>query len=78
LQRDQASARLVISALAVVEEERRAGVGTKLMTAIEDLGRARGAAMAMLDTNLRSYLSVPFYEERMGYQRQAVIFRKRL
>lgn len=78
IQRDLASARLVIEALAVVEGERRADVGTELMKAIEDLGRARGAVVATLDTNVRSYLSVPFYEERMGYQRQAVIFRKYL
>jgi GNAT superfamily N-acetyltransferase len=73
LQRDMASCRLVIEALAVVAEERRAGVGAALMTAVEEIGRARGAMVATLDTNLRSYLSVPFYE-RMGYERQAVIF----
>ena len=78
IQRDLASVRLVIDALAVVEDERRAGVGTELMKAIEDIGRVRGAVVATLDTNLRSYLSVPFYEERMGYLRQAVVFRKRL
>lgn len=78
IQRDLASARLVIDALAVVEEARRAGVGAELMKAIEEIGRARGAVVATLDTNLRSYLSVPFYEQRMGYQRQAVVFRKYL
>jgi len=38
----------------------------------------RGAAVVTLDTNLRSPLSVPFYENRMGYQRRGVIFRKEL
>ena len=78
LQRDLASTRLIIEALAVVEEHRRGGVGTELMNAMEDAGRSRGAAVATLDTNLRSFLSVPFYEDRMGYKRQAVIFRKQL
>jgi GNAT superfamily N-acetyltransferase len=78
LQRDLASSRLVIDSLAVVEEQRRSGVGTELMTAVEHAGRSRGAAVATLDTNLRSFLSMPFYEDRMGYQRHAVIFRKQL
>lgn len=30
------------------------------------------------DTNLSSPLSVPFYENRMGFTRQAVILRKAL
>ena len=78
LQRDLRSTRLIVDALVVIEEERRTGVGTDLMHAVEQAGRRRGAAVASLDTNLRSYLSVPFYERRMGYQRQAVVFRKHL
>ena len=42
----------------------------------EQWARSRGAALVSLDTNLRSPLSVPFYEDRMGYARHAVIFRK--
>ncbi|MFL6053433.1 MAG: GNAT family N-acetyltransferase [Actinoallomurus sp.] len=78
LQRDLSRVRLVINALAVVEEYRRRGVGTALMEAAETWGRRRGAAVAVTDTNLSSPLSVPFYENRMGYQRQAVILRKTL
>ena len=48
------------------------------MMAIEEAGRAQGAAVAVLDTNLLSDLSVPFYEDRMAYRRRAVIFRKAL
>jgi hypothetical protein len=48
------------------------------MEAIEEAGRSHGARVVILDTNLRSYLSVPFYEDRLGYRRQAVIFRKQL
>ena len=40
--------------------------------------RERGAEVVTLDTNLRSPLSVRFYENRMGYQRHGVIFRKEL
>ena len=78
LQRDLAAPRLVVGALVVGAGQRRSGVGTALMQAIEDAGRSLGAAVATLDTNLRSPLSVPFYERRMGYARRAVIFRKRL
>ncbi len=78
LQRDLSRTRLVINALAVVEEYRRKGVGTALMEAAETWGRDNGAVVALTDTNLSSPLSVPFYESRMGYDRQAVILRKTL
>ncbi len=76
LQRDQGRIRLVINVLAVAEHSRREGVGTRLMEAAEAWGRGRGATVALTDTNLSSPLSVPFYEDRMGYSRQAVILRK--
>lgn len=78
LQRDLSRARLEVGALAVTETARRFGVGTALMTAIESAAREQGAEVVTLDTNLRSPLSVPFYENRMGYVRRAVIFRKEL
>jgi GNAT superfamily N-acetyltransferase len=78
LQRDQSAVRLWINALTVAADQRRHGVGTLLMNAAEEWGRRRGATVALTDTNLRSELSVPFYEQRMGYQRQAVILRKPL
>lgn len=70
--------RVYVNALVVAEHYRRAGVGTALMAAVEDWARDRGAAMVSLDTNLRSPLSVPFYEHRMNYYRHGVIFRKLL
>ncbi|MEV0406719.1 GNAT family N-acetyltransferase [Actinoallomurus sp. NPDC050550] len=78
LQRDLSRVRLVINALAVTAGYRRKGVGTALMEAAEERGRRKGATVAVTDTNLSSPLSVPFYEKRMGYHRQAVILRKAL
>lgn len=78
LQRDLSRVRLVINALAVVEEHRRKGVGTALMDAAEAWGKEKGAVVAVTDTNLSSPLSVPFYERRMSYDTQAVILRKPL
>jgi GNAT superfamily N-acetyltransferase len=78
VQRDLGVARLVIGALAVEETQRRAGVGTALMEAAEERGRRQGAIVALTDTNIRSHLSLPFYENRMGYERRAAILRKTL
>lgn len=78
IQRDLGAPRLVIEALAVRESHRRSGVGGALMRAIEGWGRERGAAVALTDTNLRSPLSLPFYERGMGYARRGVILRKGL
>ena len=42
----------------------------------EEWGRGRGTAIAVLDTYVDSPVSVPFYEQRMGYSRQELRFRK--
>jgi GNAT superfamily N-acetyltransferase len=78
IQRDAGRTRLVVNLLVVAEDYRREGVGTALMEAAEEWGRSRGATVALTDTNLSSPLSVPFYERRMGYERQAVALRKAL
>jgi GNAT superfamily N-acetyltransferase len=78
LVRAVADTRVYVSALTVAETYRRTGVGTALMTAVERWGSENGAALVALDTNLRSALSVPFYEDRLGYVRHGVIFRKYL
>jgi GNAT superfamily N-acetyltransferase len=78
LQRDLSRTRLAVNLLVVTEGYRRRGVGTALMKAAEEWGRRQGAVVAVTDTNLSSPRSVPFYEERMGYRRQAVVLRKAL
>jgi GNAT superfamily N-acetyltransferase len=78
LVRAVACVRVYVGALVVAERYRRAGAGAALMTAVEQWGREHGAVLVALDTNLRSQLSMPFYEDRMGYVRHAVIFRKYL
>jgi GNAT superfamily N-acetyltransferase len=70
--------RVYVDALAVAEASRREGVGTRLMQAIEQWGRDQGAVRVMLDTHAGSPLSVPFYEQRMGYRRRSIVFEKRL
>ncbi|HLL68780.1 MAG TPA: GNAT family N-acetyltransferase [Micromonosporaceae bacterium] len=65
-----------VAALAVRAGHRRTGVGTALMGEVERWGRTHGAALVSLDTNLHSTMSVPVYEDRLGYQRHAVILQK--
>ena len=77
-QRDLAGRRLFINYVGTADRFKRQGVATRLVHAAEEWGRARGAVVAMLDTFVGSDLSVPFWEERMGYDRQAIIFRKPL
>jgi GNAT superfamily N-acetyltransferase len=70
--------RVYVDALGVVQAHRRRGVGMRLMQAIEQWARERGAVCAMLDTYAASPLSVPFYERGMGYRRRSIVFEKRL
>jgi GNAT superfamily N-acetyltransferase len=78
LTREPGWTRLVVDALIVHLDHWRAGAGTALLEAAEDWGREQGATVARLDTSVDSPVSVPFYEERMGYERRSVVFQKRL
>ncbi|MER7377955.1 GNAT family N-acetyltransferase [Streptomyces lanatus] len=69
--------RVWVDALMVRASDHRRGVGSMLMEAVEDWAKRRDAATIELDTFARSPLSVPFYEH-LGYQRHAIVFRKRL
>jgi GNAT superfamily N-acetyltransferase len=71
-------ATLTVDLLLVELGHQRQGAGTALMEAAESWGRARGAQVARLATFADSPVSVPFYEQRMGYQRHTIIFEKRL
>jgi GNAT superfamily N-acetyltransferase len=72
LQRQLGEARLIVDMVVVEEAYRRRGVGARLMAALEDWGRERGATRALLDTYPESALSLPFFQERMGYRRRSV------
>jgi GNAT superfamily N-acetyltransferase len=77
-QRDLSDTRLFINFVGTADAYKRQGVATKLVEAAEQWGRDRGAVVALCDTFIDSPVSVPFWERRMGYERRAIIFRKRL
>jgi GNAT superfamily N-acetyltransferase len=77
LQRDLGRSRVAVHALNVDEAWRRRGVASRLMGALEGWAAAAGAEVVTLDTWAGSPLSPPFYE-RLGYRRQAIVFRKAL
>jgi GNAT superfamily N-acetyltransferase len=78
LLRDLGRVLLYVDALGVEEAYRRRGVGARLMQAVEEWGRDKGAVRSVLTTYHASPLSVPFYEQRMGYDRRSIVFEKRL
>lgn len=77
-QRDFSTIRLFINYLGTADAYKRQGVATRLVRAAEEWGRESGAVVALCDTFIDSPVSVPFWEQRMGYQRRAIIFRKPL
>jgi ribosomal protein S18 acetylase RimI-like enzyme len=77
-QQDLGELRLLINYVGTGEGYKRRGVATSLVDAAEAWGSGRGAKVAVCDTWIDSPMSVPFWEERMGYQRRAIIFRKPL
>jgi len=76
--RDLAHRRVHVDALTVAGSARRTGVGTALMAAVERWAVEREAVAITLETGLGNPTSVPFYEQRMGYTRHEVVFRKPL
>jgi GNAT superfamily N-acetyltransferase len=78
LTREHGWTRLAVDALLVDRDQWRRSAGTALLAAAEAWGRDRGAQVARLDTYAHSPVSVPFYEDRMGYQRRSIIFQKQL
>lgn len=78
LTRDQGRTRLAVDALVVTKDYWRRGAGAALLEAAESWGRANGAEIVKLDTYAYSPVSVPFYEQRMAYQRRGIVFEKPL
>ncbi len=76
--RELGETRLFVNAMGVDRAHWRSGVGSALMRAAEDWAKERGATRSGLDTYIDSPVSVPFYEERLGYTRHSINFRKRL
>jgi GNAT superfamily N-acetyltransferase len=78
LMRNMSRTRLVIDVLVVQTTYWRQGVGTQLLSAAEAWGQSQGAVIVLVDTYIDSPVSVPFYEQHMGYERQTLRFRKQL
>jgi GNAT superfamily N-acetyltransferase len=70
--------RLRIDYLATAAGRRRTGIGTRLVRAAEAWGREGGATIAETVTSQDSPLSVPFWEDRMGYEETPTTLEKRL
>jgi GNAT superfamily N-acetyltransferase len=77
LHRDLTQGRLVVHALGVLRPHWRRGIGSRLLAAVEEWGRGKGAEVAQLDTYIGSPVSVPFYLKR-GYGRRALRLQKAL
>jgi GNAT superfamily N-acetyltransferase len=78
LTREHGWTRLAVASLIVDSDHWRGGAGTALLGEAEAWGRAHGAEVATLDTYAYSPVSVPFYEDHMGYERRSILFQKRL
>ena len=64
--------------VAVLEDRRGGGIGSRLMEAAEDWARQRGATLMMLDTSAANAEAVRFYKERHGYRLRGVLLTKDL
>jgi GNAT superfamily N-acetyltransferase len=76
--RGDAETRLRIDYLATAAASRRAGIGTRLVQAAENWGRKVGATVAETTAFRGSALSIPFWEDRMGYEELPMSLEKRL
>ena len=76
--RGESEKRLRIDYLATAPASRRAGIGTRLVEAAESWGRRVGATIAETTAFRGSALSIPFWEDRMGYEELPMSLEKRL
>lgn len=77
-QSDLGRRRVYLGYLAVQQSFRSAGIGGRLLEAVEAWAREQGAELIATDTNLRSNVGAVEFYERHGYERQAVVLRKSL
>jgi GNAT superfamily N-acetyltransferase len=78
IEREVGQPHVVVHALVVRESARRQGVGSRLLMAVEEWARERGARFVLLDTGEDNAMAIAFYERRMGYWRRARRYRKDL
>ena len=64
--------------LAVLEDRRGSGIGSRLIAAAEDWARERGASLMMLDASAANVEARRFYEDRHGYRLRGVLMTKPL
>jgi GNAT superfamily N-acetyltransferase len=77
-QRDVGRRRAYLDYLAVQARYRGHGIGSRLLSAVEEWARENGAELLLTDTNLRSNAGAVEFYERHGYEKQAVTLRKPL
>jgi GNAT superfamily N-acetyltransferase len=70
--------RVHVEALGTANAYQRRGLATQLVEAAEAWARAQGARAISAETYLGSPVSIPFWEQRMGYRRRSVKLTKRL
>ena len=70
--------RVHVEALDTAEAFQRRGFATLLVEAVEAWARDKGARAISAETYLQSPVSIPFWEQRMGYRRRSVKLTKRL
>jgi len=70
--------RVHVEALGTADAFQRRGLATLLVKTVEAWARERGARAISAETHLQSPVSIPFWEQRMGYRRRSVKLTKRL
>lgn len=64
--------------VAVLDDQRGGGIGSRLMEAAEDWARERGATLMLLDASAANRDALRFYEQRHGYRLRGVLMTKEL
>src|SRR5712692_10345087 len=75
---DVTTPRLDIDVVATAKHFWRRGVARRLVEALEDWAREHGAEIALATTYIESPISIPFWEQGVGYERRAIRYIKRL